>query len=263
MLISWKELGNMFNEICNTNLIVIEFMKLGNIIENITYSQSNYKRTKFCGVYLYVHLKTGRCYVGSSPDLYQRGSDHKSDLLLGVNLNVPLQRAYNDDPNLIIMRVIVSDREIAYGMEQHILDIFYTINENGLLFNRNPNAKSGIGRIVSAEGRLNMSKAQTGNIVGADRPNARAVLVNDVQYLTLTEASINDHIVPSAMYKRLNSHKYPKYYYLSDIYERQCSIKDILYNSITEYSKICDLNPEIILMRIQNPDPLYDDYHWK
>ena len=71
---------------------------------------------KVCGVYKITNNETGKFYIGSSIDIYQRWHAHKSKLKRGVHCNQHLQNSWN-----------------KYGEEVFLFEILFQVDEESLL----------------------------------------------------------------------------------------------------------------------------------
>lgn len=104
--------------------------------------------------YILYHEASGMFYVGSTSNLYIRITDHLKDLRGGRHRNEPLQQAYSkhENKNLRLSFIRSNDREIAFDLEQDLLDKYIP---TGKLFNLATNARiAGLGRIVPEEQRV-------------------------------------------------------------------------------------------------------------
>jgi group I intron endonuclease len=117
--------------------------ELGVLIESGQYS-------KLPAAYQIYHHKTGKYYVGSTDDYTQRQYRHEYCLRRGTHVNRPLQRAYDEDPQIEWFGWITETREEAEAIEQEFLDYYHPI---GVLFNRSPKADSVKGMIWVEESK--------------------------------------------------------------------------------------------------------------
>ena len=88
------------------------------------------------------------------------------------------------------------------------------------------------------------------------------IIIDGVEYESLLASTSATKIPSPTLRRRLRDPKFPMYYYKKDMYERQCIIKNTIYNSVNEYSIESGLSKEIALSRIFNPEEQYDDYVW-
>lgn len=96
-------------------------------------------QNNLAGMYLFIHTRTGRIYVGSSKCLKLRFRDHRSALRKGKHHNKFLQEAYDDDIRFIIKIYITENVEDAKNLEQKYLD---ENMKSGNLFNVASDARS-------------------------------------------------------------------------------------------------------------------------
>lgn len=78
-----------------------------------------------CAVYRLTHKPSGHFYIGSTADFTNRRSHHEYALTKGEHSVKLLQDLFNDSPNHDDIRwdvQLVSNRELAYVAEQHMLD---------------------------------------------------------------------------------------------------------------------------------------------
>lgn len=71
---------------------------------------------KVCGVYKITNNETGKFYIGSSINIYQRWHVHKSKLRRGIHCNQHLQNSWN-----------------KYGEEVFLFEILFQVDEESLL----------------------------------------------------------------------------------------------------------------------------------
>lgn len=77
---------------------------------------------KVCGAYKLTHPKTGLFYLGSSANIYERYHVHLSTLKSKTHKNPRLQKAFDEDPVVIIEWFETKDRDEAYNVEQLYID---------------------------------------------------------------------------------------------------------------------------------------------
>lgn len=172
------------------------------------------------GVYVIEHVSTGSMYVGSTGELGQRKRWHLSTLRLGKNRNAPLQRAYDEDPQLDFTFIPTKTKEEAVAFEQQLLD---HLQGDPRLLNIAPNAKApGLGLIRSEETRARISVAGIGresfnkgkpmtdshhqNLIASREKLAKPVEINGVCYPSLAEATRQLNVSLGCAWKRINTH---------------------------------------------------------
>ena len=78
---------------------------------------------KACGVYVITHTPTGKHYVGSSADIYERVHVHMSHLKSGVHSNSRFQEIWTNATDYEIDYELFSFRDEAYDRETELLDL--------------------------------------------------------------------------------------------------------------------------------------------
>lgn len=130
------------------------------------------------GVYCIEHVETGMVYVGSTTSLSDRASKNKSALKMDKHKNKPLQKLYNDNPNIEIYVEPTPDIKTAQIAEQLVVN---ALKDTGKLCNvattnvlktktgmkltdehKTALLKSSLGVKRSDESRAKMSKAHLG-----------------------------------------------------------------------------------------------------
>lgn len=74
------------------------------------------------GYYKLTHLPTGLFYVGSSQNLSKRISNHRSDLIRGINSNKRFQQVYTTWDDILVEQYQTNDLSEARKGEQRFLD---------------------------------------------------------------------------------------------------------------------------------------------
>jgi len=112
-------------------------------------------KISYSGAYLIYHYKTRKMYIGHTCCLYNRKHQHTSRLKSNTHSNAELQKTYNDDSRISFHVIqITDDEEKAKDIEQQFLDFYFN---KGLLFNKDPNARSHIGSKKSDETKNKIS----------------------------------------------------------------------------------------------------------
>jgi len=164
------------------------------------------------GVYKLIHKESGKVYVGSTSDLYERVHNHATDLLSGNHKNRNLQDCFNSSQefNLEFTETKGSTGELRTSLEQAEID---TLLPTGKLLNMALNAKAPwtgqkrppqVGaavskanreRVHSLESRKKMSEARTGKKQSPETILKRRetmglgkVIVNGVEYASFPDA---------------------------------------------------------------------------
>jgi NUMOD3 motif len=188
------------------------------------------------GAYEILHVKSGRRYVGSTGDLYQRECSHIALLRRGTHFNRELQAAYDEDPEIYFTAVPCHDREEAFGLEQAVVDrdgdelfnrgvvdvrnpakgLVPTVEHRRKIGDANRGRYVGIplsedhrskigealrGKPLSEETRRKLSVAHMGQLPS----NTRGVVIGGVGYASATEASKALGVKPATIYQRCHS----------------------------------------------------------
>lgn len=95
---------------------------------NHTFDSIHHSSSLHAAVYALHHLKSGKIYVGRTGVLYYRMRQHKSKLKLGKHENLPIQTAYNEDPEFRIAYVKVDSWNEAIAVEQDAIEYVMTTN---------------------------------------------------------------------------------------------------------------------------------------
>ena len=162
MYSKWFEIN--VRQLIKNNPIINYFFTKGTVVEFIPPPGKHI--VKICGTYLILHLKSGFCYVGSARDLYTRRIQHSFLLSRNNHFSRKFQTAFNDDQKIVIFFIPKSDREIAFSIEQDVLDMFL---KSGHLFNTASNSRLVMeNAIVSEETRKKLSVAGKGKIQDSD-----------------------------------------------------------------------------------------------
>lgn len=74
------------------------------------------------GCYILTHVESGKFYIGSTGNLYERHHVHMSHLYSGIHKNLQLQELFDSDDYCLMEHLLTADREIAYQLEQTELD---------------------------------------------------------------------------------------------------------------------------------------------
>lgn len=74
------------------------------------------------GCYILTHVESGKFYIGSSGNLYERHHVHMSHLYNGIHKNLRLQELFDSDDYCLMEYQLADNREIAYQLEQTELD---------------------------------------------------------------------------------------------------------------------------------------------
>lgn len=184
-------------------------------------------------VYLIKHPASGKMYVGSTGNFYEREDNHRKELSRGRHGNQPLQAAFNADNSIWFWYLLVADADLACDYEQLILDRF---KGTGVLFNiatdarapgkglirsdetRKRMSESHVGKTHSEESRRKMSESLTGTVFTAercmnisnalkssDRVNRSAVVIEGVHYESASDAARTHCVTPATVLNRVKN----------------------------------------------------------
>lgn len=120
---------------------------------------------KFPGIYAIVHVASGRRYIGSARNIYNRWRGHKSNLNLNKHHSPRLQNTWNKYGKetfvFVVLERCVDDQRTLIGREQHWLDTMRPFS--AMLFNCAANALSHQGVPCSQEQKAFLSNLRMGN----------------------------------------------------------------------------------------------------
>jgi group I intron endonuclease len=171
MLIELNELFNGYKYFCdlNVNIKNKEYLFLKENLFKIK-SKDILNKTPICA-YIIINSQTGHFYIGSCLKILRRISSHKYMLRTGTHRSKKLQESYNHNLNAMIDICIffTGDREIAYVLEQDLLDMY---KNNEKLCNTATDARlAGKGRIVSEEHKEKLSLCSKNRIISEETRN--------------------------------------------------------------------------------------------
>lgn len=164
---------------------------------------SKHKYTPQSCIYIIQNTKTKHVYIGQAQDVRARWIAHKSSLRLGKHGNVHLQRAWNKyGENVFKFSVLeyctvdqLNEREqhylnthipngICYNVAKDVIAPMRGLKDKPETLERKRNAH--LGKTLSEQQRINMSKAQKGHMVSqSQRENISKTLTG--RKLQLTE----------------------------------------------------------------------------
>ena len=122
--------------------------------------------------------------------------------------------------------------------------------------------------------RAYMSVALTGNVNAkgykhtpeqiekAVSPQRHPFIVDDEYYIGRNAGARGLGVSKSTIEKYVNDSERTNWYDAFDMYCRAIRIFNVIYSSVLSYSEAFDLDKEIILSYIQNPNSNYDNYQW-
>ena len=147
-------------------------------------------------------LAAGRCYVGSSVNVFRRFDSHLKMLTNKKHHSYSLQNAWNkygEDAFRFIILECLHSKEMLLEREQHWIDV---LKAYGHGYNRVPKAASTIGYKHTDDARQRMSKAKKG------KPSPkRGVPVSEAQREFLRTLRLGKKMSPEAIAKSADGHR--------------------------------------------------------
>lgn len=249
MYLNWIQIN--LKQILENNQVVSDFSKLGYIIEFIP--PHNELVSKFCGVYLILHLKSGRCYVGSSGNLYGRKNAHIGLLKQNKHFSKDFQFCYNECNKLAIFYLPTKDRDSAFELEQKILDLHL---KSSYLFNTaSDSVFSQKNAIVSEETRKKLSAVSKGRVQDPEWVKKRTA------YLlgrTLPETTV-EKIRQKALERGID----PRMTLLAKEKTSKPLMADgVKFNCIADASREFGINPNSVKKRVLSLNPRFKDWYF-
>jgi group I intron endonuclease len=120
------------------------------------------KYPKHPGVYAITHVASGRRYIGSARNIYNRWRTHKSDLRRGISPSRHLQNAWNKHGETAfrfeVLEACLGDAVLLCAREQWWID-----HSERKLFNLRSQADPAFGIPRTADQKAHMSRVMTGN----------------------------------------------------------------------------------------------------
>lgn len=165
---------------------------------------------------------TGKMYVGSTCNIYERMINHKSSIFQKTHVNKRFEELLKstsiDYIDLIL--IFTNTREEAYDVEQLLLDRY---KGSELLLNTALDVKAPMKGCNHTEHtkqlQSNFHKTdekainQFKEILEAKK---RKIMVHGVEYESITQAGIESHLSESAIRRSLRNKRDPNIYYISD-----------------------------------------------
>src|SRR3954471_11675365 len=131
------------------------------MLENLQLAKDALKGNS--GIYAFVHIVTGTCYIGSSINLADRIMDHINGNSSNQHLQYAIAKYGLSSFAFVILEYCISSDLLK--REQHFLDLLFSLVKE-LRYNFNPTADSRLGATHTPE-----SKAKTSDsISGANNP---------------------------------------------------------------------------------------------
>jgi len=126
-------------------------------------SIDQFPENTFGFIYKITHVDTNKVYVGSTVDIDSRIRHHIADLERGESTCKPLQRLFDEKPEVVAVFKETPDRDTAYMEEQRFIDIYR--NKSLLLNIGSIDAKRPFSGLKHTEETLKkMSEVKTGKI---------------------------------------------------------------------------------------------------
>ena len=235
------------------------------------------------GVYTITFLNYNKVYVGSTGNLYGRYLAHLWHLNNNKHWNKCLQNTFNKDPEIKFFFLPTESREQAYEVEQELIDNY---KPTGLLFNIATDARnSGVsyqhteeakkkigdahrGRKHSEETKHKVGIASRARMLGKPMPDwvkqkisiaHQGKVLSDETKKKLSIARIGVSKGPTPYseegWKRIKEH--------GQRTAKPVDIEGIIYSSITEASKILEIERNMIKDRIKSTSPRFSEWRYK
>ena len=120
---------------------------------------------KNSGVYIILHIASGKVYVGSSKKITHRLYCHRWDLNKQKHHSLLLQRAWNKyGEGAFVFQVVENCKpEDCHVREQYYIDL-HRASEPEFGYNREPNAGTSAGRTMTEETRKKVSEGKMGGV---------------------------------------------------------------------------------------------------
>lgn len=215
-------------------------------------------------VYLLKHVPSNKFYVGSSGGIKQRLINHRSALRNNKHYCKPLQAFYNEDPSSIEECIIlVSDREMAFELEQFIID---DAAASGLLLNVSPDAKTPYkGLKHSEETRQKITASRIGEL----NPNygkrmsdatkqkiAQAITGEANHFYGKTHSEESREKIRDAVLQRIAAGTFKTN-------QRKVVVDGVEYNSVKEAAQALGISSPTLVGRIKKTSPRWSGYQYK
>lgn len=249
MYLNWFDVD--VKQLVNNNEVVKSFFDQGTVVEFIPPPCKTVE--KICGTYLILHLKSGHCYVGSNVSLYTRKIQHIFLLRHNCHNNKVFQASFNDDNRLVIFFIPTSDRELAFDIEQNILDLYL---KAGLLFNIASDSRlNRKNSIVGDETRQKLSIASTGRVQSSEWVKKRTA---SLLGRTLSETTV-EKIRQKALERGIN----PRMTLLAkEKTSKPLIANGIKFNCIADASKVFNIASSSVKKRVLSLNPLFKDWYF-
>lgn len=117
--------------------------------------------TIISGIYVILHVKSGKIYLGQAQNVRKRWNEHRRDLISDKHHNIYLQRAWNKYGAKAFQFKILERCSVNQldDREQHYLDVHIP---KGQCYNISPNAGTTRGIKLSDETRKRKSESHKG-----------------------------------------------------------------------------------------------------
>lgn len=166
-------------------------------------------------VYLISSPSSGKVYIGSTSNTYNRVIQHRTKLTASYHGNQQLQSVYDANPYLEYICFKVKEGQDPLDLEQELLDRYWS---TGRLLNSSPDARNALRAFVykgmkfSKERIANMKRSRKDSGAGA---TPRKVIVNGITYPSVRSAARETQTPYSVLQRRLNSdeEQYKDWYY--------------------------------------------------
>ena len=127
------------------------------MLENLQLAKDALKGNS--GIYAFVHIETGICYIGSSINLADRIMDHINGYSSNQHLQYAIAKYGLPSFAFVILQYCIPSDLLE--LEQHYLDILFSLPTN-LRYNFLPTAGSSLGYKHTEEALAKLSEANSG-----------------------------------------------------------------------------------------------------
>lgn len=224
-------------------------------------------------------------YIGYSHDVMKRWNQHKYDLKMKRHCNSYLQNSYNKYGSDCFTYEILHECENEYEAQKYELSYLKDVNIRKKLYNLTFSNDDDI--MYHSEDTLIKMKQSHKNSYKKGRiiANKRNIIINDISYPSINEASRQLEMSPSNIKYRLKSTKYINYEYADNINEiseetrtklqnsskgylpkphnfRSIVINNIVYKSVSEAARQINVHRTSIYDRLKSSNPKFANYKY-
>lgn len=207
------------------------------------------------GTYRLTHLPTKKYYVGSTANFVERKAHHMSCLRNKSHHNQQLQELFDRSPEVEFTFTPTLNREVAYQLEQNMLD-----RGNSLLLNVSKDAKSPTGgRKLPPEHRAKIGDAHRGKVISAEARIKMSVSASGRKASDVTREKMS-----SAQRGVLKSPQHRQAAAVGKLAAsgKPLSIKGVVYPGLAFAARQTGMDARFIVRRLTSSAPEYNDWFW-